>query len=297
MTIQTSVGLVNVLHRLALGVECMDPLTDRLVLTPVRVGRELQREPFIPVRDPRWPCATLMRSGPARFKVGYDVPLPTEFVVRVDDPTRRLVPRRLKVRSLPVDTLDAVPARAAVPAHDGIPAQPAVPAQPYVPVDHRLLRVWMWPGSAAPLPVGSTVVRGRVLRDGVPARWARVTATGPNGGTVGHAHADDRGEFVLVVTDAEQAPLESTIPLDLDVIAAVDARGRGPAGPVRGRGRGGAADPGRTASAGDAGHRPAARGPTCPPATSPTSSHAHTWWFATGVETTLPDDLVFGLTP
>jgi hypothetical protein len=38
-TIDTTVGPAIVLHRLALGVECIDALVDRLVTTPVRVGR------------------------------------------------------------------------------------------------------------------------------------------------------------------------------------------------------------------------------------------------------------------
>jgi len=161
-TIETSIGTADVLHRLAVAVECIDPLTQRLVLTPVVVGREVVGTPYRPVPDPAWPCVTLMAAGPARHKVDYHRPLPTTFVLRVDDPWRHFVPRRLKVKPWKPELLDHVDA----------------PAQSYVPVDHRLVRVWLSPGSAASLPVGTTAVRGRVVRaGGGPARWARVTAT------------------------------------------------------------------------------------------------------------------------
>jgi hypothetical protein len=41
----------------------------------------------------------------------------------------------------------------------------------------------------------------------------------PNNVVAGRAHADDRGEFVLVVTDTGQKPVESTVELDLSVRA------------------------------------------------------------------------------
>ncbi|WP_255768587.1 hypothetical protein [Pseudarthrobacter sulfonivorans] len=96
------------------------------------------------------------------------------------------------------------------------PAAVSATAQgPYVPVSSRLLRVWLSPGSAYVFPRGTTLVRGRVAERGIPVRWARITAIGPNGRVAGRAHADDRGEFLLVVTDPDQNPLQDTVDLDL----------------------------------------------------------------------------------
>jgi hypothetical protein len=276
-TIETSIGPSDVLHRLALAVECRDALTDRLAISPLRAGYELLRSPYVPVPDPTYPCIRLDVAGPARFKLRHDVPLPTRVRVRIDDPSRHFVPRRLRLLLWPVSQLDGSP------------------AQPYIPTDYRLLRVWLWPGTAASFPVGSTVVRGRVMRNGQPARWARVTARGATNAVAGFAHADDRGEFALVVSDAGQHPLMSMIPLDLRVDArrvprrvdqfdpladiTVEPVPRSsppaPANLDTPRLRGIALPPGYVANA---------KAPT--PVTVPT-----------GVDTILPDDLEFGLTP
>jgi hypothetical protein len=201
VTIDTALGPVTVLHRLALGVECLDALVDRLVLTSVRVGRQAPGRVLPRPLDPTWPCLDLERSGPARFKLRHHGLMPAELTVRVDDPTRRYVPRRFTVHPWPVAALDETN------------------GQPYVPVRSRLLRTWLWPGSAYPLPRGTTVIRGRVVHDARPARWARLVAMGPTGQVAGRAHADDRGEFVLVVTDPDQNPLQSTIAVDVRVVA------------------------------------------------------------------------------
>src|SRR5262249_2706370 len=45
-----------------------------------------------------------------------------------------------------------------------------------------------------------TGLRGRVVRDGAPMRWARVVATLAGTSVIaGHAHGDDRGEFLLLI--------------------------------------------------------------------------------------------------
>jgi hypothetical protein len=201
MTLETAVGPVTVFHRLALGVECVDALLDRLVLTPVRAGREVVERSRPRPLDPSWPCLDLQRSGPARFKLGHHPPLPGTFVVRIDDASRRFVPRRLEVHPWPLADVE-----------DG-------PGRPFVPVRSRLLRSWLWPGSAYPFPRGTTVIRGRVVRQAVPVRWARLTAIGPTGSVAGRAHADERGEFVLVVTDPAQQPLQRSVDVDLAVVA------------------------------------------------------------------------------
>jgi len=201
VTIDAPIGPLTVLHRLALGVECLDALGDRPVMTSVRVGRQATERMLPRPLDPTWPCLDLEMSGTARFKLRHQRPLPAELVVRVDDPTRRYVPRRLTVHPWPVVALDETS------------------GQPFVPVRSRLLRAWLWPGSAYPLPRGTTAIRGRVVHASLPVRWARLTAIGPNGGVAGRAHADERGEFVLVITDAAQNPLRSAVPVVLSIRA------------------------------------------------------------------------------
>jgi hypothetical protein len=198
-----------VLHRLALGVECLDAVTGSRISVPLRVGWQafarLRPRPL----DPSWPCLDLEPVGTGRFRLRYAIPLPTApLVIRVDDPARRYLPRRF-----------AVPVRA-----------PSAVDAPYVPVLSRVLRVWLAPGSAHQFVGGTSVVRGRVVRpDGSAVRWARLTALAPTTAPAGRAVTDDRGEFVLPVLDPDQNPLESTVQLLLYVSAANPAPAPDPA--------------------------------------------------------------------
>lgn len=206
MTIETAIGPAGVLHQLALGVECFDAVSGSALRTPVRVGRQVPArlqhgtKRLDPPKAPHdtWPCAELERSAPGRFRLRYGPSVRGVVVLRVDDPSRCYVPRRFSVHLWPIAAVNALPS-----------------AGPYIPVLSRVLRVWLSPGPAQQFPRGTTLVRGRVSRQGAPVRWARVTATGPNGKVAGRAHADDRGEFLLAVTDADQNPLQDSVALDL----------------------------------------------------------------------------------
>jgi hypothetical protein len=98
-----------------------------------------------------------------------------------NDP-RRYVPRRLSL----------TPAQAG-----GVPTDTA----------ENIRLAQLWPGAAYPVQGGSTLLRGRIRR-GTPAEpvaWARIVITRPNGlpnfnteARLGHAHGDDRGEFLAV---------------------------------------------------------------------------------------------------
>ncbi|MGH8932930.1 MAG: hypothetical protein ACRDZO_20485 [Egibacteraceae bacterium] len=146
------------------------------------------------------------------------------IVVRVVDPRRRYVPRRL---SIPVPDLATV--LAAEAAHDQDPAAALTP---------RTCRPTLFPGAAYGVAAGATAVRGRVIwgAGGPPVQWARVAAlTEPieiraEDGTVttvqpvlGRAHGDHRGEFLLVL-----GPLPTELALGTsqtaDVVVRVTAR-------------------------------------------------------------------------
>ena len=205
MTVQTGIGPAAVLHQLALGLECFDAITGAPLSHRVRAGREVAGPAHRPAA-PGWPCLDLEASAMGRFKLRHGPSIPSALTLRIDDPQRRYVPRRFSVHLWP---LAAVSPTA---------------AGPYIPVASRLLRVWLWPGSAYTFPRGTTLVRGRVANHGVPVRWARVTAVAPTGLVAGRAHADDRGEFLLVVADPGQNPLEDSVVLTLLAVAPAAAQ-------------------------------------------------------------------------
>jgi hypothetical protein len=213
MTIATDLGPAIVRHRLAVGVECIDALTERHVETPVVVRREppsgIESHGFRATQAP----IDFESSGLARFKLRHDGRIGSTIFVRVDDQHRRYVPRRFEIRPWAVNQLDETA------------------GAPYVRVRNRVLTTVLWPGTAYSFAGGTTLIRGRVMRDGRPARWTRVQARTLSNLDAGAAHVDDRGEFVLPVVELGQNPLRSTATVVLSVfgprvIAPTDSRDR-----------------------------------------------------------------------
>ncbi|MGC5075671.1 hypothetical protein [Agrococcus sp. DT81.2] len=192
-TIETSVGTMPVLHRLALGVLLRDAVDDSTARGRLRVGWEATGR-LLPHRSSAdWPCIDLEPVGGARFRLRATPRRPQQLTLRIDDPSRRYVPRRLGVTLWSnAELSDPVPANAIATASRTVP-------------------VWLFPGAAYPLPRGSTAIRGRVVRQGRAVPWARVRALGTTGATLGTSHGDDRGEFLLHITDLAQNPVQSTV--------------------------------------------------------------------------------------
>lgn len=205
-TIDTSIGQADVLHRLLLAIECVDAVLRRRSDAAVRIGRELAA-PLLPAGyDPDWPCLELTGTAPGRAVIRFDhrTPVHTDLVIRIIDPTRRFVARRLRVPPWQLTEIVA-----------------AEQNPPVVPAGSRLLRPWLSPGAGYRTPRAVTSIRGRVTRNGEPVRWARVTAMGPGNQPVGWAHADERGEFLLVIdgTGTLPPPAPNDLPVDLLVVA------------------------------------------------------------------------------
>jgi hypothetical protein len=73
-------------------------------------------------------------------------------------------------------------------------------AKPVVPLANRVVRPLMFPGAAYAVSESTTGLRGQVVRNNAPMRWARVEARlRSTGEVVGTAHGDDRGEFLLII--------------------------------------------------------------------------------------------------
>ena len=88
------------LHRLLLAVECVDAVLRRRPDAGVRIGRELARAGCWRAATTRtgraWTCRA---GGPGRAVLCFDhrSPVHTDLVLRIVDPARRFVARRLRV--------------------------------------------------------------------------------------------------------------------------------------------------------------------------------------------------------
>jgi hypothetical protein len=173
------------LHRLALGLELIDAARQGRIARPIRATRDGTPRPASRTRpwwrdDPRFAADGLRRidrHNSSLFTLLFTPGVKDRVAVRLDDPGRRFVPRRL-----------AIP----------IPTEAGADARPYT---DRVRRPALFPGAAYDVSESATGLRGRVVRDNRPMRWARVEArtAGANGVVVGRAHGDDRGEFLLLL--------------------------------------------------------------------------------------------------
>ncbi|HKP86436.1 MAG TPA: hypothetical protein VJZ26_10080 [Blastocatellia bacterium] len=176
---------VEIVHRLALGIEPVDALQDRRLSHQLQVAYDAAQ-----LGLPRPP---IERHDSNLFALRYQPGVETQLNLRFFDSAerlykperdrRRIVPRRLRV---PVLTLADVE------------FQEKTDRKAF---RRRIRRPAFFPGAAYDFSRTTTGLRCRVMRNGKPMRWARVAATLEGGPiVVGHAHGDDRGEFVLLIT-------------------------------------------------------------------------------------------------
>lgn len=194
--IDTAAGPVQVTHRLALAVQLVDVVQQRPVPAGLRVGIETPRSVAAAVRAEergsgrQWPAVAMRDHGGGDFVLGYGPSVGTSLRVRVDDPARRWVPRRLSVDAWPLTDVEAV---------DGTPPGEVIPAM------RRVVRIGLLPGAAYPSPGGVTGAFLTVVRDGAPVPWARVLAV-TTAGRVGWGHGDEHGEVTVFAHRRDGVP-------------------------------------------------------------------------------------------
>jgi hypothetical protein len=197
----------EIVQRLALGLEPIDAASGTRIARPVRIG--VDGPPALGPDPPSWPDPDgaagrplLGRHGSGRFVLLFSRTVTDSPVrVRIVPRDRRFVPRRMQF-----DIVDL----AGVTASD--------PDGPDVPLRERTWRPFLFPGAAYDLPETATAIRGTVRENGKRVPWTRVAAlAGPN--TIGLAHGDDRGEFLLVLGQnlGATGDLVSPLPVTIDV--------------------------------------------------------------------------------
>jgi hypothetical protein len=195
------------IHRLALGLELVDPIRDRGLMHPVRVDIEKQmpHAPKVPKdlyccpQTPAHPPNSLCRHHSGRYVLLYYPGIGTDVNLRIYDHIRQYLPRRLQVPLLTAEQVEQ-------------------PENSHFEL--RTRRPVLFPGAAYDISRRSTGLRGRVLRDADPMRWAVVEAHLPGSNTlVGRTRSDDRGEFLLILapTAAPESDITRTIEVRVSV--------------------------------------------------------------------------------
>lgn len=192
----------EVVHRLALGIEPIDAQRSQRLSHALFVGYDAAQfglpRPLIERHD--------SNLYALRYQPGVTKQLDLRFFdlsERFYQPQydrRRIVPRRLRI---PLLTLAEVEAEELINKKD---------------FKRRIRRPVFFPGSAYAFDAMTTGLRGRVMRNGKPMRWARVVAR-LEGQTiiVGRAHGDDRGEFLLLFNAREVINGALPKPLKIEV--------------------------------------------------------------------------------
>jgi len=178
-------------QRLALGVEFVDALRNREPRPALRV--EIERESphktplpkdsyaFMQVGN-RMPEA-MTRHSSGRYSLCYHAGIAAALDLRIYDRSMQFLPRRLRV---PLQTLADVLAIESAESLDFFSA--------------RVRRITLFPDNAYHLGGGETGLRGRVLRAGLPMRWAFVEARAmATDAVVMRARTNQHGEFLLVL--------------------------------------------------------------------------------------------------
>lgn len=175
------------LHRLALGIELFDTMRDFGLMRPARIDIERtaphsgQKEsgPYCRPQQPGKMPEIVCRHNTGRYSLLYYSRIGQDLRLRIYDHYRYYIPRRIQVPLLSEKTVESIEF-----SHSRL----------------RSRRIGLFPGAAYNLVNKATGLRGRVLRNGVPMRWAVVDATMPATGTlVGRTRSDDRGEFLLLL--------------------------------------------------------------------------------------------------
>ncbi|HJQ69637.1 MAG TPA: hypothetical protein VKA70_11730 [Blastocatellia bacterium] len=171
-------------HRLALGIEPLDAQQGRRLNYQIQAAADAAQLglPRPPIERHNSNLFVL------RYQRGVTTPIDLRFFDSATPPykaerdRRRIVPRRL---SIPLLTLADVE------------NEEKIDKKAY---SRRIRRPAFFPGAAYDFSAMTTGLRGKVVRNGKPMRWARVVARlDGTSVVVGNAHGDDRGEFLLLI--------------------------------------------------------------------------------------------------
>jgi hypothetical protein len=223
LDLDVAVGQIPTVHRLALAVRPVDATAGRPAGPRLRVGRETGQlveqmlhhrpgnsrrssaiDPSVPLLKGQYSGAALLLYRLRGESKAQDV------VIRIDDPSRRWVPRRLRI---------SLGSRAEVEQSDRLvdPETGDVtgPTPPYLAAASRTVAPWLLPGLAYGPAATTTGFRTTVVVDGTPVRWPRIEAFNSGGRLIGWAHGNEHGEVLLLASERDAFPALGTTSMKL----------------------------------------------------------------------------------
>lgn len=207
-------------QRLALGIDLLDAGTMTRVRRRVDVVVQAPRIATAFENSSKMPRVLRRESGLYALCYALFRPAAPSVDVRVVPASRHFVARRFRV---PIADPALAEFSSDFPTH----------------VQREALRqskrraVVLFPAANYDIVSGSTGLRGKLIRDEKPVTWGRVEAL-ISGQVVGRAHADDRGEFLLLVGALPEPLRAPTLELSMtvNVFAAAAPVGSVPSNPV-----------------------------------------------------------------
>lgn len=178
-------------RRLALGIELKDVLRSSELIYPVRAEAEYQSPHQSPSpkrfygfrQQGNLAPYGLLRSGSGRYSLTYYPGIQDQLDLRIYDYDRYYIPRRLRIPLLSLADVLTIEENEESDYSAG-----------------RVRSLVMFPGAAYHNHSGTTGLRGRVVRDGQPMRWAYIVAVDlVSNQLVTITRGDDRGEFLLIL--------------------------------------------------------------------------------------------------
>jgi hypothetical protein len=193
---------VEIIHRLALGIEPIDAQCQRRLSYSIQLGHDGEQFGL--------PRPQIERHRSNRFSLRYQPGVTTPVDVRAFDlaepsydpryDRRRIVPRRLRIPILSLADVEN---------------QESIDRQLF----RRRIRLPVFvAGASNDFSLTATALRGRVTRNNKPMRWARVVARlAGQALVIGRAQGDDRGEFLLLINANAVTGSSLPNPLNVDV--------------------------------------------------------------------------------
>lgn len=203
---------VLVQKRLLMGIAPIDAISQQDLRFPVRVDLETITPHLSALKEGEYSHRQyalsntpkgFSRHPSGRYSLHYFPTASDQAQLRIYDLYRRYVPRRLLMPLVTIEQILLVEENQ---------------LQNYL--DQRIAYPLLYPGAAYPIHTRATGLRGRILQNDLPLRWAFIEARSSTDSNlvVARAKGDDRGEFLLQIPPSAVPDISLSESFTLDLL-------------------------------------------------------------------------------